>query len=71
MVCKLECGHEKISYEIQYIIGTTYDVCSDCLALPHFARGIRSKKEIEKAITQTQSKKKTIRLVEESGRTST
>lgn len=57
--------------EIEYEIGTTYKVCLDCIEKPYFARGIKSKKEIENTSTQTQSRQKTKKSITESRSAST
>ena len=46
MNVQLRCGEHIPAFEIEYEIGTTYIVCSDCAELKHFARGIKNKKEI-------------------------
>ena len=43
---QLRCCDNNPVFEIEYQIGSTYQVCQDCLKMKHFARGIKSKNKL-------------------------
>ena len=47
MSVQLRCCDALPVFEIEYDVGTTYLVCHSCSELKHFARGIKTKKEIQ------------------------
>ena len=47
-IINLQCCENTSSFQIEYEIGTTYLVCQDCSEKKHFARGIKSKKPLDK-----------------------
>jgi len=59
MNIKLQCCENNPLFEIQYIVGTTYLVCQYCSELKHFARGIKSKKDVGNSLTTQPTPKNT------------
>ena len=43
----LECCEREPKALVEYEVGSAYFVCPKCLELPHFANGIKTKKEIQ------------------------
>ena len=68
MSIQLRCCEKSPAYEIEYEIGTVYLVCNICSKQKHFARSIRSKKEIDSVFFKKESKhnKASDKIVEES-----
>ncbi len=42
----LRCCSGESKFRVTYVTGSTYIVCSDCMNLPHWSRGIKSKEEV-------------------------
>ena len=59
MSAKLHCCYEDPIFEIDYEIGTTYLVCQYCSELKHFARGIKSKKDVGNSLKTQPTPKNT------------
>ena len=43
----LRCCDKKSDFRVTYAIGSTYLVCSTCIFLPHWARGVKTKEVLD------------------------
>jgi len=50
---KLNCCQREAEYEVEYETYDTFLVCSKCIDLPHFARNVKLKKDLEKRTQHT------------------
>lgn len=62
----LRCCNHPPHFIMDYEIGTSYRVCLDCSKMRHFARGIKTKKEIGSVAKLGQSQVNTNVLTEAS-----